>query len=1605
MIIVGFFRIRFSDFVDDFASLRMTHETLRMTWAYYMLRIFGRKNKDFLRYFYYFCKLDLINNRDIKKALKIFWLVILSITVLLLAGMLIFQLPQVQTYVATKVVDSLSEKLDGDIHFEKIHFKPFTTLVVKNVAIIDRNPVPDPADPAKAPVDTFFRAGYIIAEFSISSLFKGSSLGIERAYVSNAQMNLVLEDLIEDGQVLANENLSRIFRLKRNPEKITNPNELFNIKEVEIENFGFALINHKQIKTPRTGKIDWNDMLIQNLNVKARDLKFKGGVMTGVVDEASFREKSGFTCKSLSGQAAVGNGKTIVRNIKLKDEWSDLNLPLYMMSYANAQAFAEYITEVKMDGEIEESTLDFRTLSYFTYELDDNDLRLTVSGNASGYVNDLSFYNVRARSHAGGFSGLAEGRIVGLPQIDTTIFDGTVKNFNITTDGLSKFVSVWMKEGELDLSDLAKGYIFNVSGKVHGLLNDMKIKANLTSLIGSAKADLTLSDVISSNRPLSLDGTISTKNLDLGKILNTDILGPATVKAKAHASFEEGAPEARIDSLIVDGLVLNRYDYSGIAAAGALKENTFDLRLICNDPNLSFLFQGSFALSEKTNNSSYQFYANVGHADLNKLNIDERGMSRVQFQTNANFTHTNQGDILGKIDLGGIVLENKQGKYKIGDISLTSHTSDNKWGIRLNSKFADGSYNGTASIGKFISDLKNLTLQKEIPSLFAEPAKPWSNNNYNLHFRFHDSMDILSFALPGGYIAKNTALDLTINEKGDLNMTMTSPRVAFKRQYLKGVKVKIDNSTSALNGEVSIDEASIASVLLSDNKLHILADDNNLGVGFSYDNHGELVNRGEFVIRSLFDRVDDEVSIDINLLPTTLHLNSREWSVQPSHLTIKGSDIDVESVEFTNSEQRIHISGRTSTDKEETLSLNLDRFDISVINSLIGKDMGISGAATGNVRLTSPLKNFGLLADMICDSTYVAGVPLGVLNIGSNWDEQFDRFKINVENNLEGVNNIIAEGKLYPNTQTLEASADLNRLNIGYVQPFLEDVFSAMDGTVSGKVMLEGPLDNLNISSSDARIDDVELRVAYTNVPYYAKGTFHIDNNGAYLDNVTLRDRHDGSGIMTGKIYWDHFRDIGFDLSAKVTDMECIDLTQKQGEYFYGNLYATGNLGITGPLSAVQMNIDAITSKAGQLHIPVTYAMNSGGGTNLLRFKEPEKDVYIDPYEAMIQKMEKHEQISSDFGVKMRVTASPEVEAFVEFDTSIGDVLSGRGNGTINLEVTSDIFDITGDYNVTGGNYKFVVLGLASRDFGILDGSTIRFRGDLWDTDLDIKANYRTKASLSNLLSDTTSVANKRIVDCGIAISDKLLNPKLSFSIDIPDLDPMIKSRVESALSTEDKVQKQFLSLILSNNFLPDEQSGIVDNSSMLYSNVSEILSNQLNNIFQKLNIPLDLGLNYQPNERGNDIFDVAVSTQLFNNRVVVNGNIGNRQYSSSTTKNNVVGDIDIEIKLDRSGALRLNLFSHSADEYTNYLDNSQRNGVGLTFQTEFNSFKQLFRNMFTSKKNRQENKRLEEEAMINSEKVVIDIEKPKTNGNDKKVKRNGRTRKAILNTLTAGRQ
>ena len=261
-----------------------------------------------------------------------------------------------------------------------------------------------------------------------------------------------------------------------------------------------------------------------------------------------------------------------------------------------------------------------------------------------------------------------------------------------------------------------------------------------------------------------------------------------------------------------------------------------------------------------------------------------------------------------------------------------------------------------------------------------------------------------------------------------------------------------------------------------------------------------------------------------------------------------------------------------------------------------------------------------------------------------------------------------------------------------------------------------------------------------------------------------------------------------------------------------------------------------------------------------------------------------------------------------------------------------------------------------SKEFDIKNGSSIKLNGDVKESTLDIDATHTVKTSLSSLVADSTNVSTRRSVICGIHIGGKLTSPEVKFSIDVPDLEPSTKMQVDAALSTDDKVQKQFVALLLFGTFLPEEGSGVVNGTNMIISNVGEIVSSQLNNILQKLDIPLDFGLGYQQDNVGTNIFDVAVSTQLFNNRVVVNGSVGNRKYSTSkNTGGDFVGDLDIEVKLDKNGEVRVKAFSHSADEFSSSLDFSQRNGIGMSYQKEFDHFIDLIRQIFMSRERRTE--------------------------------------------------
>ena len=1489
----------------------------------------------------------VVASHHLNKVLKIFRGVIVAIASLLFACWILFQTPAVQTFLAKRVVASLGNVLNGCIEFSKVHIKPFTALVLKDFVILDDAPEDDWLGNK---LDTIAKAGSVVTTFSLKGLKNDGIVHLKRVSIQDGMFVLASD--------ARGSNISRLFK-KSEVKKEKKPINLrLEADRVQIRDFRFRMVNKKSEAELRNYGIDWKNLDVKAQDLQVHDLTFDGERIVGSVEKLKASERSGYQILSLSGKATIEKGRTSIMDLRIQDLWSDFSMNEYAMEYSSVASFSNYMEDVLMTGDDINGRVDMKSISYFAPSL--HKMKSIVNlrnADVKGPVKDLSIKNFTFSEALSGVSGTLDGRISGLPDIDRTTMDFKLEGLGFTTEGLGQFIRGFAPSASVDLSRFASGTQFHFSGNAKGTLNKLRAKGNVTSSLGSLTADVNLRDLIKKGKAIGLGGNIAARNLNVGRLAGVKQIGETTLRGAMDMSFGNGQTSLRIDTLFVEKLSALGYDYSNIIAAGTYSDNAFDGRIVCSDPNLNFLFQGLFTLSDKTRNGLYKFYASIGYADLHALNLDKRENSKISGRINANYMNINRGDLLGDLDILGLTLENDNGKHEIGDICIKSHSNNNVNRINITSSFVNGSYVGTKPFTGLIKDVQGLSVQRELPSLYKGKIAKWENDEYDLKLDVSDARDILSFLKPGLYIAQGSTIRLNIAKDGNLTASVKSPRIALNKNYLKDIDLSIDNRDSSLNASMKSSSVTVSGLSIQNNNLMLFAKNDGFGAGFTYDNGTELANKGEMYLSGKLGRDRYGVlTINAKTHPSYIWYNDDAWNVSESAIDLIGKDVRIDNLTAICADQSIKVNGGYSSTVKDTLSVNLVKFDLGLLNKFLGDSFGITGLATGHAIISSPWKsNAGLMMNLTSDSTEIAGQRMGTLRLAGSLDD--GKMRVIAKNDIDGKRTLDVRGDYFLKNKEVDATVYFDSLNVGYIAPLLSSVFSEMGGSLSGRIRIYGPTKSLSLESEDTRFDDVLLKVGFTNVPYYVSGPFSVTNQGLSFDNVTLKDRFDGTGTVTGGLLFDHLKNIRMDTKIKMRGVEAINMTEDDNQAFYGHLFASGDVQVKGPFEAILLDVNVRTDKNGRLHIPIDNASNDGKN-DLLTFKQAFKEVFIDPYDAMMSKMSAGSAKGNDFGLKLRVNATQGTEAYVEIDRAAGNVLSGRGQGTVDIEVrpARDLFSINGDYTLRSGNFHFNAMDIAKRDFTISEGSTVRFNGDVMDSDLDIKGIYSTKASVATLIADTTAVSARRVVNCGIGVSGKLREPKLSFSIEVPDLDPTTKSRVESALNTEDKVQRQFLSLLISGSFMPEEQSGVVNNTNVLYSNVAEIMAGQLNNILQKLDIPLDLGLNYQSSESGTNIFDVAVSTQLFNNRVIVNGNVGNREYSNSSSSGaDVVGNLDIEIKLDKSGQLRMNLFSHSADDYTTYLDNTQRNGVGIAYQREFNTFKEFFRNLFVGRKKREQ--------------------------------------------------
>jgi len=104
--------------------------------------------------------------------------------------------------------------------------------------------------------------------------------------------------------------------------------------------------------------------------------------------------------------------------------------------------------------------------------------------------------------------------------------------------------------------------------------------------------------------------------------------------------------------------------------------------------------------------------------------------------------------------------------------------------------------------------------------------------------------------------------------------------------------------------------------------------------------------------------------------------------------------------------------------------------------------------------------------------------------------------------------------------------------------------------------------------------------------------------------------------------------------------------------------------------------------------------------------------------------------------------------------------------------------------------------------------------------------------------------------------------------------------------------------------------------------------------------------LNYKPaTSTANSEFDVAVSTQLFNDRLLIDGTFGMSSYKSSGSSqaSTIVGDINIEYLLTKNRRWRVRAFNRTNTIDVLFNNAPYTQGVGISYQRDFSNWAELF--------------------------------------------------------------
>ncbi|WP_255078901.1 translocation/assembly module TamB domain-containing protein [Lacihabitans sp. CCS-44] len=1488
-------------------------------------------------------------------------IVVLLIVSLSILAYYSLQLPEVQTNITQKATEWLSEKVGGNVTISQARISWLDEITFEDINIKDlegrdmifvrelyvnckTNFTFDLANNLKIGFDK----NYIPSiTFNTGKIFKFDN-NLDYVLLKNPEVKLVKD---KTGKLNIDYWIAAIEKIGKDSTKksVPNQNKPFTIDNAYITNGNVSLSDARRDRFPDK-TFDYYNFRFDKINANIENVLILGDTVAFKTTNLSAVDyRSDLKIKDIKTDFLYCKTAMLLDNLSAYINESYVGNKLHFL-YERPSAFNDFFRKVKMNANLKNSILDSQDLGRFASDMYNYKERYILSAKMDGLYVDLNFKEFDLKF---GTSSNLKGDVnfKGFPNLKKTNTTLSLKPSTM----LAKDVSQYSKNPDFQ-KYIKKIEKLDFSGTFAGVYDNFKTKSELNAL-GLGKINGEMEVQIAADA--TYKGDLNIQQLDLGKLFDEPSLEKLSFQGKIDGTgFEVKSALLQLDGQVSE-IGYNGYTYKNIIVDGNLGQSIFDGYIDIKDPNITAQVEGRADLNKELN--TFKIKGLLENANLKPLGISKENL-KIKSTINFDFIGNKLDDWIGRARFSNTVLENENHSLAVDSLYFNSGIYENQRRFSMVSEFFNIELNGNFVPSKIISDVG--VLVKEYQLYFDETeenrmayykakniAKNAPANFYDANYRlyFKDSRRFFGFFDPNIYVSAGSIL------KGKFLSRVTSEfslegeldSVSYKGNEFYKSTIDFNTSKYAQSPEVLTSlilfskNQKISNGILTENLYANAFWDqaNTINFDASIDQQNSNSNIGLFGSVKFTPKGFD---IRFNPKNSKVFLIDKKWTFSENNLiNVLENKIVFNDLKLSNNNQIVRFNGIVSNDPKQESILTVQDFDLLTLKPFTNVET--KGIANGELRLRDYYKNPLFTSNLHIENLEYRNSLIGTVTTEANWDNLANKLKINgsVFRQFEEIFRMNGYYDPEIKNNSLNLKAKVRNLNLQMFEGMLTGVMTNMTGLAEGDVEIFGtPLDP--IFKGQININKGSLKVISSGTTIYFDDKVLLNEEGfvAAPEGITVRDAPIGGNSATiqggvfnggsGKFM------VGLNASIKGSNgFKVLNLKSFESDVFYGTAFAGGDLQMTGDFENIVVTGNLNSKKGTKITIP----MDSGKKIDLKQEGIPflKKAEKIDS--TLILKTKKPKIKTGGVKIAFNLSFTQDAECEIIFDRTNNDVLNVFGEGRLSiLYDTRGDFTISGPYVVRSGKYNFSFQNLASlRKFNIVDGSRITWSGDPYDANLDLRANYTANIPIPSSISDDLANTSARFpVNVTVILSDRLLTPTIKYDINfdlkqIPIIGQSDLLGFEQKLRNDEQLlSRNVSSILVFNEIFPDNIAAAMAQE-FLIDNVSNLLSNQIGNLANKLNPNLELGVqfgDFRENILNN--MQLNFSYRFLNNRIKLSGkssfiNSLENNINATTTGQLSVGG-ELEYNLSQDGEYKFRLYSRSVP--TNYYTFSSTGNV-----------------------------------------------------------------------------